>query len=273
MQERLVKSIPLSISTILALSGVVLFLLFKLPAAAIHFGDSNLYLYAASLLLHGQLPYRDFVVVAPPFLLVFLMPFVWVFGNNFLFYQYISIILDALTAFCLYLIVRKLKSPLAFISPAVFLFSLTILSTTDFFTGIQLVNLFLSLAILLLIYNRFLSAGVFFALATTTKFYAFLPFIGFAAFYLKQIKSFTRLFLGFTLAFAMVLLPFIILAPDQTFQYLVLHHLNRPEGNSRIELFSAFVSSEWQFIVLAILGALTNRKTLSLKRLRCRSKS
>lgn len=250
------KSLP----NIFAIVSIVAFLVLKLSSASIHFGDGNVYTYASGLIIRGYLPYRDFFLVVPPFLLYFLSACRLIIGNFYLGYQFIPIILEALSAFFIFLTLKKINLKLAFLSPLLYLSTFTIISTSDYLTGVQLVNFLTSLSLYLLSLKKFALSGVVLTLGFMTKFYV-LPIIAGASLSLiPKPKKLASLIIAFTTASILIALPFLLLAPSQTFHDLISHQLGRGEAISKIEIFSVFLSKEWPLLVLSIIAGFVARR-------------
>ncbi len=244
--------------------AIVGFLLYKLTHSDYRFGDGNAYFYMADLMLHGKIPYKDFFLADPPVLVSLLAFFRMVFGNSILFYQFLPYIFEVLTAYLIYLLLNWLKNPLAFLAPFLYLFSFTILSTSDFFTGVQLTMLLFVLGLYFSETKRPVLAGVCFALSCLTKLYA-VPlvagYLGYEVFRTwKDLRTFhlskdlIRIGLGIIGTGVLVLLPFFLFSPRGMLDYLIVHQLNRPSGLDKTVVFSFFLGKEWWILLVGLLG-------------------
>jgi len=243
------------------LGSIFLFLLFKISHLSFRFGDGNAYFYMAKTLFDGNLPYRDFFFADPPFLILFLAPFEFIFQKNLLILQAIPIILESANAILLYLILRSFKNPLAFLVPLVYLFSFTVLATSDYLTGIQLTIFLTILAILLYQKKKIFASGFVFNLAVLTKLYALPALLGFICYLLlKERQAFLKFILGAFISFLLILCPFLFISFKNSINYLIFHHLHRPPGLNKIEVITFFLKREWFFLFFGILGIFVSKK-------------
>ena len=243
------------------LGSIFFFLLFKVSHLSFRFGDGNAYFYMAKTLLEGNLPYRDFFLADPPFLILFLVPFEFIFQKNLLILQAIPIILESANAILLYLILRSFKNPLAFLVPFTYLFSFTVLATSDYSTGIQLTIFLTILAIFLYEKKKIFASGFVFNLAVLTKLYALPALLGFICYLLfKDRQSLLKFIFGAFLSFLLILCPFLLIAFKNSINYLIFHHLHRPPGLNKIEVITFFLKREWFFLFCGIWGVFVSKK-------------
>jgi len=73
--------------------------------------DQGVYALFARFISQGQLPYRDFVLVAPPFYYLVLSSIYRIFGYSFYFGQYLSVCLSLASIVFIYLIGVKITKP------------------------------------------------------------------------------------------------------------------------------------------------------------------
>ncbi|MBM4252250.1 MAG: hypothetical protein FJ146_09785 [Deltaproteobacteria bacterium] len=220
------------------------------------FGDGNAYIYDAQLLSQGALPYRDFVLSDFPIQIVImtiLRPFFssWVMG-----YQMVPVIAESITAYLLFMILNKRANRFAWMAPLLHLWSFTVLSTSDFITGVQITTLLTVLGWYLYESERPLRAGIAFALSFLTKIYA-LPaaaIFGLFDLFKHRIKPALRLLYGTLAITAMVVLPFAFLAFEPMLEHTFLMHFRRPAGLSKFEVSTFFIAKEWALIIVGLLG-------------------
>jgi len=246
------------------LSGAV-YLFFKLKNLTFHFGDGNAYLYMADIFWKGSLPYRDYFLADPPFLVIFLTALSKFFGKHLLLFQLVPIFFEIGSAILIYLILKRFKSPLAFLGSIFYLFSFSILATSDYLTGVQVVVFLILAAILAWLKNKFFWSGLFWSLAILTKLYALAGFSGFLVFLFwkkGELKKTASFFLGGLLGLGLFLGPFLVISFKSVWQYLVMHQLNRPAGISKGSIFSFYLKREWFFILGALAGLIISRKKI-----------
>jgi hypothetical protein len=243
-------------------AGILAFLAFKLCFLTLFFGDSNAYFYMAKVVLQGLMPYRDFFLADPP-LMVYILAFLRIFfGNNLLAYQFLPVVLESCTAFILFLLLDKEDNKFSFLAPFIYLFSLSVLATSDYLTGAQFVILFSLFGIFLWKKQKPFWSGVLWALACLIKLYAAPAFLGFLIFVLlqKNRKQSAKFIFGFVLAGVLIMAPFLIVSFHNVIAYTLTHQFNRPAGLSKINVFGFLLSHEWLLLILAIGGLIASRK-------------
>lgn len=258
------KSIKISPQLIFISLTTLTFLIYKFSQLTLRFGDGNAYFYMGKALLEGNLPYRDFFVVVPPTMIYFFGALYPVFGTKVELYQSLPILLEVLNALVLYLVLKKINLKLAFLAPLVYLFTFTIVATSDYFTGVQLAVSFALLGTLFHLQNRPVLSGIFWGLACFTKFYMFPPLFGLLIYLSinKQFHFFLKLILGFSLTSFIIIGPYLVLAPQQTYHALIWHQLHRPSGLDKSAVLGFFITKEWPILLAAICGIYLSTKTL-----------
>ena len=249
---------------LIVFAPIFFFLAWKFASLTFRFGDSNAYFYMADRLWRGVLPYRDYFLADPPLMIIIMGSLKLLVGKNILLLQAVPFLLEIASAGLLYLILKKEKNAFAFLAPLFYLFSFSILATSDFLTGVQFVNFFSLGAFYFYQKKRFKTSGFFWGLAILIKLYALFLLLGFLFFLLSQ-KKFRAIFslcLGTALSLLFFLLPFLFLAPKAVFDYLILHHLNRPASGNRLTVFCFFFQKEWLLILLATFGLVRDKKWL-----------
>lgn len=260
------------IKTAFAILSIAVFILFKISDLDYRFGDGNGYVYMAQEILSGSIPYRDFVLADPPVFVFILALFKIVFGNNILLFQALPIIAESATAFLIYLLLKKYSNSYSFLAPLFYLFSFSVLATTNFFTGVQFVVLFFVSAILFYERGKPIWSGIFWAFACLVKLYAIPAFIGFSAYLIFKKEptcpdtesnriyqrlygvGVKKLFASFIGTFLIATAPFAITIPRNFFDYTFFHHLRRPSGIGKMETLSLYGSKEWLILILGFIG-------------------
>lgn len=234
---------------------ISLFFLVKLFNVTYRYGDGNAYLYMAKVFLEGSIPYRDFFLADPPFLVIFLTPFYIFFKNNLLLFQFVPMFLEISTAFCLYLYLKSKGNLFAPIAPLIHLFSFSVVSTSDYLTGVQLTSFLLTVGLLLLDKYQKL-AGAAFALACLTKLYAAPFYLGYLIFFTvkKDYKRLLNLILGSAVITIIIMIPFMVIGFDKMVEYLLIHQLNRPPGLNKAYILQFFLKREWLLLISVIPG-------------------
>lgn len=238
--------------------SVAAWLLFKLSNIDFRLGDGNVYVYMANQVLNGYLPYRDFLLADPPVLIMFLAPLKLLFGPNLLFFQAAPIIIEAGTALLLYFLLKKRGNPFAALAPGMYLFSFSILATSDYFTGVQLVIFLAALGLLFDENKRPGLSGASWALACLVKLYAAPALIGFLIykFINKENKEALKVIAAGAATALLIMGPFLIISPAEVLKDTIWMHWHRPAGISKLNVFWVFASQETALLILGILGML-----------------
>lgn len=249
-------------SNLIVLGVTCFFLFIKLANLSLRFGDGNAYMYMAKVLIDGKMPYRDFFLADPPVLVLVLVGLRLLVGNNLLVYQALPVLLESATAVVIYLILGT-KHKLAWFVPLVYLFSFTVLSTSDYLTGVQLTVFLISLAFYFQTKEKYLWSGVFWGLAVLTKLYAIPPLVGVIIYLIinKQKKAIFKLIMSCLFAVLVVMGPF-LLNLASVIDDLVIHQFNRPGGVDKLNVFSFFISKDWWLIGLGLIGSWLGRKKI-----------
>lgn len=240
---------------VFVLVSIILFVFIKMPVD-FKSGDGNAYVYMAQEILNGRLPYRDFFLADPPFFVLLIVIFKILFGGNLILFQYMPIVVESATAVLIYFILKERKNPFSFAAPAVYLLSFSILATSIFFTGVQIVIFFIVLALFAHERQKHFVAGICWSLAILAKAYAapaFLGYIGWRA-YKKEKRAAWRAIAGATAAGAVLILPFLTISPSNFFDYTFFHHLRRPPGIAKLVTWELFAKTSWFLIILGAAG-------------------
>ena len=235
--------------------ALAIFAVWKLSLLHFTFGDENVYFYMSNAILHGLVPYKDFVFADPPFFIYLLAAFKAMFGSHLILFKTLPILFDSLSAIIIYLILRK-KNIFAILGPVFYLFSFTVLSTSDYVTGAEVMIFFVLSAIYLDQNKKHFWSGVFWALACLCKLYAGPALLGFLLYKLvsKEFLPARNIILGGVLTSMVILLPFSILFPHQVFYDLMVHQLHRPTGINKWNIFGVFLNFEWFLIISGLFG-------------------
>lgn len=234
--------------------SIFLFLTYKLSSLEYRFGDQNAYFYMARAILEGNIPYRDFILADPPLLVYLLSISKKIIGNNVLLFSALPPFFDALSGFILYIYLKRKNISFSFLAPAFYLFSFLILSTSDYVTGLHLVLFLINLALL---FEKIPTiSGFFWGLATLIKLYSIPGFLIFSIWSLKKknYKYFLKLFISYCLTGLVVMLPFLLISPEQVIDQIVIHQFNRPAGIVKSNVFYFFFVQDFPLIILGLIG-------------------
>jgi hypothetical protein len=135
--------------------------------------DENWYFYAGHLISKGILPYRDFFIAHLPSQALFYGLIIKLIGFNLLFFKLMILLITLMTALLLFLLIPgKQGKRVGLYSAVIFLFSFTMLVTTDFAVGVHEASFFLILSWFLFFRSAKLS-GLSFFVGLTFRRYIF----------------------------------------------------------------------------------------------------
>ncbi len=233
-----------------------IFFTLKVLGIQFRFGDPTAYWYMAHAVSQGVLPYKDFFLADPPVFLFFLVPIVWLVGKHLIFLQLVPPLLEMATAALLFLYCSREKLQFAWLAPWVYLFSFTILSTSDYGTGLQLATLLFVTGSLFAQSKRWYTTGIFFALSVLTKLYV-APLVLGCIFWLvlqKKSTALVKITAAGVLTTAVCCLPFVFLDHTAFFRDTLLHHFSRPLGVSKISVFLLFFMLDGYGVALTAIS-------------------
>jgi uncharacterized membrane protein len=196
-----------------------------------HALDLTIYYQNSFRFFYGQLPYRDFALEYPPLaLLPFVLPRIAAFGMPIDFSGYVWLFLfqNAIFSTLIALAIARIREPAA-TAPALAVYALLVAVSApllpwryDLFPA-----LLTALALLSLVRERPGWAGIWLGLGVAAKLYPIVLLPIFGAYYLagKNWPALLRLALGGVAAIAVVLLPFILIAPGPLVSFLRYHEL------------------------------------------------
>jgi hypothetical protein len=249
-------------SDILTGIAIASFLGYKLIHLVFRFGDGSAYIYMAQAVLQGLLPYRDFFLADPPFLVLFLVPFKLLFGEHLLLFQALPIVLEAASALFLYLLVRGKLARFSWIAPVIYVSSFAVLAVSDYLTGIQLVIFLLVLGLWCQQKSHPIFAGIAWGLATLTKFYAIPVVLGFAGYLIikNQWPVLRKIAIGIIASGIIIFGPFLLLAFQEVWKFTFVHQFNRPPGLARGAVWGFFLAKHWALAAFAVIGLFLGRQ-------------
>lgn len=242
---------------------VLFFILTKLSMLSFRFGDENVYFYMSDAILRGFIPHKDFFLADPPLFVYIMAGFKALFGSHLILFKTLPILFDSISAILIYLLLKG-RNSLAFLGPIFYLASFTVISTSDYVTGAEIMIPFVLLALLLDQRSKPFWSGVFWAMACLCKLYAGPALIGFLLYKLikKEFHTIKNVILGGLITSLIILAPFFILALEQIFYNLITHQFNRPAGLDKWNIFHFFINFEWLLILASIWGAIKTKNKI-----------
>lgn len=252
------QSLKLCLFPLVLASGAFLFL--KLANIAPKLSDEGFYFYTAKLVAEGQLPYRDFFFQHLPGQILLFAGIIKALGYNLYLLKTIPILASIGTALLLYRI-----SPTSPATPILFLFSLSVLATTDHSTGVHEAVFFLVLFWLLLNRQKFFFAGIVLFVSLTYRIYILPALLGITLYYFfSNLKIGNwKLVIGNSATLVAGLIPYIALnlglwqAYGEKFLTPVWrYHFLKSEEIEKGKIINFFLANEWMLLGLAIAGLL-----------------
>ncbi len=229
------------------LSVALVFLILKILELRFKFSDGFTYMYMGRMILDGLVPYKDFFFASPP-LQIYLMAFGELFtGGNFLFLKLIPIISAVGSSFFIYSYMRKkFNGSYGLLASALFLFSLLVLLTTDYSTGISITVFFILGMVYFAEGDKPFMAGIFGSLALLTRLYAPLPIAGTVLYYfIYRRKEIWRFIAGVLVLFLPISLIFEIISRGAYLSQIFFF---------RLHLISGIGLSKWNVVSFFIIG-------------------
>lgn len=211
--------------------------------------DCGVYFAGSDALLHGRLPYKDFVLVHPPGITIFLLPFAWLTRfmtdwhaftiANFAFCALGSVNAVLVTVLARRLGVAKVGAALAGLFYAGWFASVL----AEFQIKLEPLGNFLLLLGLLVLHRAVtrptgrntLMAGVLLGLTVTVKIWWCVPLLVIVLWFVLQrrdLRAVLRLLSGMALSVLVVIGPFVALAPHRFFELVVMDQMGRARSYS-----------------------------------------
>lgn len=277
------------------------FLLLKITNLGIRLSDTNIYFYTGYALLQGKILYKDIFFTNFPLLPYISSLYYLVTFKQLPLFYFTAAIEATITGFLIYKIILKQTKSLLLstVCSALYLFSFIILATTEHQTGVFLASAFAITSYYFYLEKKFLLTGVFIALALLTKAY-FLPiFLTYlvlllfhqhsrggesekkqepviarssalqndAAISYKRLLHFVRndkvvFLLGFAITVFIVLLPSLLLAPNDFVKDVFQYSLTRSQGIGKTNILWFFITHDLLLFLTLIYSIIMIRKYL-----------
>jgi hypothetical protein len=249
----------------LVLLSVILFLLIKIHGVGIRLSDTNVYFYIGQELLKHETLYKDIFFTDLPLLPYIHALYVFLVGHNLVWFYFTATIEAIICSLFVYRIsYEKTKHPaLSSAVSTLYMFSFITLSTSDYQTGVFTASMFALLSYWNFVKRKYLWSGCAAALMLCTKAY-FLPIVAVMGIVLmvKDGKHLFRFLAAFMVTCLVILLPFLAVAREQIYQYIVQYNITRTPGISKINLFRFFVSHDGVLSLLFLISVIRIRHKL-----------
>src|SRR3989344_7738568 len=245
---------------------ILFFLITKAVNNSVRLSDTNIYFNIAYQISHGEILYKDIFFSNFPFFSYVASLYYFLSGKNIEFFYFTSVIEIAIITLLIYIITyRKTKDYVISITSSIlYILSFIVLSTSGHQTGVFTASLFAVLSFFFLQEKKIIISGIFIAMAIFTKAY-FLPI--FLSFFIyiaikKEWKNLLKLGISFTITGLIILLPFLIQAPQQLISDIFGFSLTRPAGLSKINIIFFFITKDLPLFILLIFNILNIRKNV-----------
>lgn len=245
---------------------IIVFLVIKVANMGYRLSDTNIYFSTAKALLSGRPLYTDVVFTNLPLWPYIAAAYVFVTGQQVLFFFATSFFEVIAITLLLYFLLRKmpLPPPLRLLLSASYLFSYLTLAGSDHQTGIYTATLLAVAAYYAYEEKRYAVSGMLAALMLMTKAHT----VGIAAAIalhdiLARRAASWRLLLGFCATLAIGMAPTLISSFDAFYRQVFGYSLIRPQSADRAEVAWFLLGRYWLF-VLAFLGAMPVFKRIPL---------
>ncbi len=249
---------------IFALAGAVaLFLLLKLTDITFLISDTNGYIYYAQLILEGKLLYKDLFLTNLPFTPYLHTFYLLILQWNPVLILATPILEAAVVSIIIYLILAQKKEDTVFavLASCSYLFSLTVLSSSNHQTGVYFASFTAVLAYFFYARKQYVWAGIFLGVAFMTKGY-FIPVV--AAFFVydiwKRRFQFVQLAAGFTIPVICILLPTLIFAFPEFISQVFGYSVTRAQGIPKWPVIEFFIQRDWLLVLCIVLTFVYTRK-------------
>lgn len=243
---------------------VLLFLLCKWGTVGARLSDTNIYILTARELLNGAVLYRDIVFTNAPLYPYIAIVYRFLAGGSLNMFYWAAPLEAVLIALVLWriLVHYKVRLWVILISVVSYLFSTTILATTDHSTGIFTAMLFAVLAYSSILKQRWWLSGFFLGAMLMTKGYTVPLAVGMGGYVLiRHLRDSWKVALTSAVTIGIVLVPTILLAFPQFLDQIFGYSLQRPTGIPKLPVFMFFLSRDWWIIVFAAIGLFWWRQT------------
>lgn len=227
------------------------------------FSDGGVYLAMGKAITQGKIPYTDFFYSSPPLLPYLHAVLFWLFGPHWQPMTIVPIVVTLIDAVLIaYILKPVLRAPYLLLASTLYLFSTTILATTDYPSDVHIPLTLMLIAWLCISRQRPFVAGVLLGLATLCKLYLVLPLGVFALAFLlqKEWTSLRRVLLGWLAVFGSIsLLCLAVLGKtyaDATFWI----HFAKPLGINKFSLWEFFLLGDGILLVGILLLPLIWKK-------------
>lgn len=230
--------------------------------------DGHIYIYMSTLIEDGSVLYRDIFHTNMP-----LVPYIALiyryltFGNLHLFYA-MSHIETAITAWAVFFVIKKLlpddkHNIAASLGAVVFLYSLSVFSTSSHWSGVTLPVMMTVLSYLAYLSKRLSLSGALMALAVLAKAYTAPLALALTLDALIRYRLASwRLVISAAATTLIVMLPTIVYALPQFFEQTFGYSLSRGASNDRMAMWRFMMVHDWLGFFMAATSIIWIRRSI-----------
>jgi len=245
---------------------IFFFLIIKVADNGIRLSDTNSYFNVAYQISHGKILYKDIIFSNFPFFSYVASLYYFLSGKSIEIFYFTSSVEIAIIISLIHLITyRKTKNYIISITSSIlYALSFMVLSTSDHQTGVFTACLFAILGFFFLQERKIIISGIFISIAIFTKAY-FLPI--FLSFFIyiaikKEWKNLLKFVASFAATGLIILLPFLIQAPQQLISDIFGFSLTRPAGLPKINIVWFFITKDLPLFILLLFNIFNIRKNI-----------
>lgn len=233
------------------------FLVVKVLNISPKISDENLYFYAASLIVKGIFPYRDFFIANLPGQILFYAGLIKLFGFNLVLLKLVQVALVLGSALLLFKVVKERASELAGIfASGFFLSSSVVLGASDFAVGVNEAVFLLVLSWYFVFKEKPQLAGVVLFLGLLIRQYILPAALGIAVYELfKGKKREAAEYLLYSIGlFALVNILLLGLYGEGFISPVWRYHFLKPSSGTRSKAMLDFIKGEKFLIAIALVS-------------------
>lgn len=245
---------------------IIFFLILKISNNGIRLSDTNSYYNVAYQISNGRILYKDIFFSNFPFFSYVASFYYFISLKNIGVFYFTSAIEVAIITYLIYQITyQKTKNYISSITSSV-LYSLSfmVLSTSDHQTGVFTASLFAVISYAFLQKKKYILSGIFISISILTKAY-FLPIL--ISFFLdivikKDWKNLLKFTISSIVTGLIILLPFLIQAPQQLISDIFGFSLTRPVGSSKLTIAWFYIIKDFLLFTILLFNIFNIRKNV-----------
>ncbi len=213
---------------------LIIFVYLSIKSANLEYGfsDENTYFYMGKLVAEGNMPYKDFFFSRPPLQLFVLALVFKIFGFNFILLKLLPTLFTIISAFFIFLMMKKFNAVYSFLSVILFMFSYDSLRFSTYNMGVNLAVMFLVIGFyFFFLQKKFFISGIILGLAGLTNFMSLIPFAVILVYlFFRNKKMFLKFLAGFSVTFILVNLVLLLAFGSKYIIPVFKYHFLKPKS-------------------------------------------